>query len=277
MLSSNDIKNVKLSKAAVGGYKAEEVELLLNKIVADYEEYESRIKKFQTKLEEANGTVEQFKKEKGSINNVLVSAQQLADNTVAEANKKAEKIIADANAKAEEIKENSKKLKEELDAEDATHRQRLEKEMQEFIKVNELKRESILVATNETIEKQQALFDKLRIDVAQFKEKALAFYEDGISVVKSMPDAVPTDPTAIAKAAQLAVEEEIDAKKIAQDQIAKTQEPVKETEEVKEETLQTEETKENTEDTNENKEETEEKAEKPIKRSFFGKKNSSEG
>lgn len=274
MLSSNDIKNVKLSKAAVGGYKAEEVELLLNKIVADYEEYESRIKKFQSKLEEANGTVEQFKKEKGSINNVLVSAQQLADNIVADANKKAEEIISAANKEADEIRENSKKLREELNASDNAERERLEKEMAEFVKEHELKKEAMLTAAKEAVEKQQALFDKIKIEVAEFKEKALAFYQDGLSVIKEMPDAIPNDADAVAKAVALVVEEEFDAKKFAEEKLANNKEEPKEekTSESKEKT------EEKAETVTENKEETKEiTEEKPVKRSFFGKKNNSEG
>ena len=272
MLSSNDIKNVKLSKAAVGGYKAEEVELLLNKIVADYEEYESRIKKFQSKLEEANGTVEQFKKEKGSINNVLVSAQQLADNIVADANKKAEEIISAANKEADEIRENSKKLQEELNASD--NAERLEKEMAECVKEHELKKEAMLTAAKEAVEKQQALFDKIKIEVAEFKEKALAFYQDGLSVIKEMPDAIPNDADAVAKAVALVGEEEFDAKKFAEEKLANNKEEPKEekTSESKEKT------EEKAETVTENKEETKEiTEEKPVKRSFFGKKNNSEG
>lgn len=278
MLSSNDIKNVKLAKAAVGGYKTEEVDLLLNKIVADYEEYESRIKKFQTKLEEAKGTVEQFKKEKGSINNVLVSAQQLADNIVADANKKAEEIVAEANAKADEINAASVTLREELAAGDAAERERLEKEMAVFVKENELKKEAMLAAAKEAVQREQSLFDKLRIEVAQFKAKALAFYEDGISVVKGMPEAVPMDAEAAAKAAALAVDEIIDAEKIAKDVAgvneAKEQEVVEQTEDqVKETVTAEEEAKVDKEDKQEEKNDNV----KPAKRSFFAKKNDSEG
>lgn len=276
MLSANDIKNVKLAKAAVGGYKTEEVEMLLNKIVADYEEYESRLKKFQTKLEEAKQTVEQFKKEKGSINNVLVSAQQLADNIVAEAKKKADEIISAANADDEKIRNDSEALRAELAESNAAEREKLEKEMEEFINNNNLKKEAILKATDEAVERQQALFDKLRIETADFKKKVLAFYEDGISLINGMPESVPDNAKEIAKAVSLIVDEKINAEKIAEEVVNENKTGNSEKAENKPEERVSE--NKNKDSDEPKKSETEgnyvpDEAEKTVKRSFFSKKN----
>ena len=57
MLSALEIKNVKFSKA-MGGYKQEEVDILLDKIEADIGQYERLVRELQTKNEALNSEIE---------------------------------------------------------------------------------------------------------------------------------------------------------------------------------------------------------------------------
>jgi len=50
MLSSNDIRDIKFSKS-VGGYKQDEVDVLLDKVEADYEQYERTVSDLQGVVE----------------------------------------------------------------------------------------------------------------------------------------------------------------------------------------------------------------------------------
>ena len=50
MLSSKEIREIKFSKA-VGGYKQDEVDVLLDKVEADYETYERNIRELNAAVE----------------------------------------------------------------------------------------------------------------------------------------------------------------------------------------------------------------------------------
>ena len=70
MLSAAEIRNVKFAKS-MSGYKQEEVDILLDKIEADYVQYERIVKDFQTKTEELNKEIEELKNSQSSIHQEL--------------------------------------------------------------------------------------------------------------------------------------------------------------------------------------------------------------
>ena len=109
MLSSNDIRNIKFSKS-VGGYKQEEVEIFLDKVENDYEQYERTLRELSEKINALNGQIEGFKETQNSIQSVLLSAQKLADQIVDEAKAKSEEIISNAEANISIITAREKEL-----------------------------------------------------------------------------------------------------------------------------------------------------------------------
>ena len=60
MLSAAEIRNVKFTKA-MGGYKQEEVDVLLDKIEADYAQFDRAIKEYRAKIEAMNKEIESLK------------------------------------------------------------------------------------------------------------------------------------------------------------------------------------------------------------------------
>ena len=109
MLSSNDIRNIKFSKS-VGGYKQEEVDILLDKIENDYEQYERTLRELTDKVDSLNAQIDGYKETQSSIQNVLLSAQKLADQIVEEAKQKSEEIINNAEANISIITAREKEL-----------------------------------------------------------------------------------------------------------------------------------------------------------------------
>lgn len=87
MLSVAEIRNVKFTKA-MGGYKQEEVDVLLDRIEADYTQFERAFKEYKAKIDSMNKEIETLKSSQNSIQNVLLSAQKLADQIVDEAKQK---------------------------------------------------------------------------------------------------------------------------------------------------------------------------------------------
>ena len=109
MLSATEIRNIKFS-SSVGGYKRDEVDVFLDKIEADYAQYERAIRDYQVRLEEMSKELFDLKEAQASIQNVLLSAQRLADRIVGEAKEKSDEIIKNAEANISVITAHEKEL-----------------------------------------------------------------------------------------------------------------------------------------------------------------------
>ena len=85
----------------------------------------------------------------------------------------------------------------ELDT--AERKSNLENELKKM--VNDAKREadSITAAANDSVERQQVLFDKLKLEVAAFKAAVTSKYKEHLSILQEIPDAVQMDPERMAK------------------------------------------------------------------------------
>lgn len=198
MLTVAEIRNVKFSRA-VGGYKSEDVDVLLDKIEADYAAFERIIKDYEVKVQTLNGEIESFKNSQNSIQNVLVSAQSLADNIVKEAKEKSEAIIAQAENNIISITEKEKELSAAFEIKAQEQKATLEKELKAMVEKAQTKADAITGAAEERVKQQQMLFDKLKLEIASFKTGVTAKYKEHIELLSKLPDSVPNDPKYIAE------------------------------------------------------------------------------
>ena len=197
MLTVADIKEVKFGRA-MGGYKTEDVDVLLDKIEADYAAFERMIKEYDLKIETLNSEIEGFKSSQSSIQNVLVSAQGLADKIVKEAKEKSEQIITQAQNSIETITVHEKELSAAFELKAQEQKNALEKELKSMIEDARKKAQIITAGAEEQVKKQQMLFDKLKLEIATFKSGITAKYKEHIELIAKIPDTVSEDPKYIA-------------------------------------------------------------------------------
>ncbi|MBQ3052455.1 MAG: DivIVA domain-containing protein [Clostridia bacterium] len=205
MLSASEIRNAKFGKA-VGGYKQEDVDILLDRIEADYVTFERTIKDFQAKTDALNKEIEELKNSQSSIQNVLLSAQRLADQIVNEAKVKSEEIIHNAEANISLITAQEKELSQTFEMKAQDRKATLEKELEEMVKTAQAKADSIKAASDDAVARQQILFDKLKMEIAAFKSGITAKYKEHLELLSTLPDSVPMDPKAIADAVAIAID-----------------------------------------------------------------------
>ena len=205
MLNAGEIRNAKFAKS-VGGYKQEEVDILLDKIEADYVQYERLVKDFQAKNEEMAKEIEELKNSQNSIQNVLLSAQRLADQIVNEAKEKSEEIIKNAEASISVITAKEKELSATFERKAQERKFALEKELSEMVKTAQLKVDSINAAGEDSVARQQLLFDKLKMEIAAFKATINAKYKEHLELLVSIPDSVPMNPKEMAEAVSAAID-----------------------------------------------------------------------
>ncbi len=205
MLNSKDIRNVKFSKS-VGGYKQEEVDILLDKVEADYEQFERVVKDLQLKADSLEKEIEGYKNSQSSIQNVLVSAQKLADQIVDEAKAKSEQIVKNAEASIEIITAREKELADTFEHKSQQRKDTLQNELDAMLVKAQQKRDAIEKATADSVKRQQILFDKLKLEISAFKAEITRSYKEHLEILQKLPDAVPMDPQNMTEAVRAAIE-----------------------------------------------------------------------
>ena len=207
VLSSSEIKKIKFSKA-MSGFKQEEVEVFLDKIEADLAQYERIIKELQTKNEELTNENSELKESQNSIQNVLLSAQRLADRIVGEAKEKSEEIIKNAESNISVITAREKELATTFELKAQERKANLEKELGDMVSKAQRKAESITAAAENSVARQQVLFDKLKIEIAAFKASITSKYKEHLEVLSAIPDTVPQDPKQVAEAVSAIIDKQ---------------------------------------------------------------------
>lgn len=226
MMTADEIRNVKFSRA-VGGYKTDEVEVLLDKVEADYAAFERIIKEYEMKIETMNGEIESFKNSQSSIQNVLVNAQRLADEIVKEAKDKSGEIIKQAETNIQTITAHEKELSSAFELKAQEQKNALEKELENMIKAAKQKSDVVTAQAEEKVKHQQMLFDRLKLEISTFKAGITAKYKEHLELLSKLPDSVPSDPQNIADAMNVAFDktEESQNRDEKTDIVSKTERP----------------------------------------------------
>ncbi|MBO4468646.1 MAG: DivIVA domain-containing protein [Clostridia bacterium] len=211
MLTAQDIKNITFS-SAMGGYKKDEVDVFLDNVEADYEKIEKAIALKDAKISELEKQVAEFEQSKGSIQNVLISAQNLADQIVAEAKTKSAEIVAAAQKNVDAIADKGKQITTELDARALEKKSNLEQEIAEMIKKAEEKKAIIEQATAATVRKQQELYNAIRAEMNSFRNEITEKYKEHLQLLAKLPTTTELDPE---KAATIVSEDPVDRSDIS--------------------------------------------------------------
>ncbi len=210
MLSAAEIRNVKFTKA-MGGYKQEEVDVLLDRVEADYAQFDRSVKEYRLKIDSLNKEIESLKSSQNSIQNVLVSAHKLAEQIVEEAKQKSEEIIGNAQANIESITEKEKELSAAFEIKAQERRSKLDQELAGMVKAAQIKADSLKAAAEDSVARQQMLYDKLKMEMSAFKAAVSAKYKEHLELLKSLPDTAPMDPKRMAEIVAAQVDKVPDA------------------------------------------------------------------
>jgi cell division initiation protein len=127
MITPMDIRNKEFKKG-FKGYKEDEVDEFLDKVIADYERIYRENGELKDRISIDNERIESYNSMEKTLQNTLVIAQTTAEDIVANSRKKAELIIRESEDQARKIVEdaNSSVIKINRDYEE------LKKEVQVF-------------------------------------------------------------------------------------------------------------------------------------------------
>lgn len=205
MLSAAEIRDAKFPKS-MGGYKQEDVDILLDKIEADYTQFERLINDYKTVIENQNKELEGYRTSQDSIQKVLLNAQKLADKIIEDAKTKSEEIVSNAESSISVITAREKELANAFEIKAEDRKKALEKELEEMIRTAKTKADSITAAAADSVARQQILFDKIKMEIAAFKSSITNKYREHLELLKDIPDTVPMDPIKMAELVSTAVD-----------------------------------------------------------------------
>jgi cell division initiation protein len=147
MLTPLDISNKEFKKA-FRGYKEDEVDEFLDKVIADYERLYKENGELKDRISIDNERIESYASMEKSLQNTLLVAQTTAEEIVANARKKADMIIKEAEEQGKKIIEDSNNSVVKINKE----YEELKKEVQVFKTRFKTLLESELEALNATLE-----------------------------------------------------------------------------------------------------------------------------
>lgn len=191
MKTPEQIRDMEFQKAPMGGYKQSDVELFLEEVASEIEILMKQKADAERKLQEFNKRSPEAALTAAGIQNVLISAQKVADQLTDDAKNEAEHIIADANLKLAEAKLKAGEIIADSEKTAMLLGATAEKEAARIIAEAIEKSDAIITSANESVELQQKLYDRMKIEIADFKKKAMTQFASMNELLGQLPDEIP--------------------------------------------------------------------------------------
>ena len=223
MKTPEQIRDMEFQKSTMGGYKQSDVELFLEEVASQIEILTKQKNDAERKLQEMSKKAPETALSASGIQNVLVSAQRVADQVIEEANQSAENIVADANLKLAEADIKAREIIAEAEGKAILLGDTAEKEAAKIIAAAVEEAEVIIAEAKASVEVEEKLYDRLKIEISDFRKKAAAQTSALLELINQLPGEIPfnmersktvlavdfSDPEALLKAAveeRLAIE-----------------------------------------------------------------------
>ncbi len=220
MYTTEDIREIDFS-TSMSGYKKSEVDDFLDQLADDYEQLVSENKQLKQQLKNSAAAASPVAQKIAApsepdlattenVQNILTSAQRFSDQLIFEAKQKAEALLTDAAIKAKEIEDKIAADKTQSDESIAKLKADTEQTVTTVLKGANDKSESIVLAAKDSVERQQMLFDKLRVEADMFKTKLIDGYKKQLDLLEEFPIEVPFDAVHASKAVEFIIDNKPD-------------------------------------------------------------------
>ena len=135
------------------GYRPEDVDALLQQLAQQMEQLQAEKESTEKKLYVLAQKVEEYRKDEDNLKTALLNAQRMGENVIKEAKQKAESILREAGIKAEDITR----------------------------------------AALEQVSEEQLELERVKAEVAQFKNSVLSLYKQHIESLSTLPGDEPEE------------------------------------------------------------------------------------
>lgn len=100
MITPLDLTNKEFKKSVLGGYKEDEVNEFLDKVIEDYEKLYKENIELKDKINVLNESIQHYRTIEETLQNTMITAQQTGEDVRRTAQKKAENIVKEAEINA---------------------------------------------------------------------------------------------------------------------------------------------------------------------------------
>ena len=191
MKTPEQIRDMEFQKSAMGGYKQSDVELFLEEVASQIEILMKQKAEAERKLQEISKNAPEAALSTASIQSVLVNAQRVAEQAIADANATAEGIVADANIKLAEADIKAREIIAEAESKAVLLGETAENEAAKIIAGAVVEAENIVAEAKESVELEQKLYDRMKIEIADFRKKAAAQCGALVELINQLPGEIP--------------------------------------------------------------------------------------
>lgn len=153
MISAKEISSKKFEKAAIGGYKTDDVDQFLSSIAIELAQIQKDKDDCEKKIDVLADKVREYMKDEDALKDALLGAQRQSHHVIDEAQIVANRIILEANEKADKI-----------------------------ISQTQLQHESEKIALS-----------SMQKEVSDFKARLLSLYKSHLDLITAMPDVDDSD------------------------------------------------------------------------------------
>ena len=191
MKTPEQIRDMEFQKSAMGGYKQSDVELFLEEVASQIEILMKQKAEAERKLQELSKNAPEVALSAASIQSVLVNAQKVAEQAIADANVNAEGIIAEANLKLTEADIKAREIIADAESKAVLLGETAETEAAKIIAGAVSEAQTIIAEAKESVELEQKLYDRMKIEISDFRKKAAAQCGALIELINQLPGEIP--------------------------------------------------------------------------------------
>lgn len=169
-MNSRDIASKKFDKAAMFGYKAEEVDDFLRSVSFEMDRLTNEKIDLERKLEILADKIREYRSDEDALKDALLGAQKQGNAIIADAKNTAQEAIDRANAKAASILEEADIKSRDIIASAETQVERL----------------NITIKQEE--EKSLNTLNRMKSEVSSFKSQLLDLYKAHLDLITQLPE-----------------------------------------------------------------------------------------
>ena len=200
MRTPDEIRSIQFTRNTMGGYKQSEVDSFIDEIAMQIETMALKMKDLDMRNRELESKVSDGNVSGTSIQNILIAAQKVADEVERDAKLNAEKIITEATAKAAEVEAKCEQALIATHEKIENDKAEAERQTTALIAETAKKVDAMTRAAKDSVEREQLLFDKLKVEIVAFRKTLTAQFLEQAEMIKKLPDSVPFDPEHAARA-----------------------------------------------------------------------------
>lgn len=194
MLTPAKIKNHHFDASGRNAYKADSVDSFFEEVSASYEQMFRENGEMYKKIGLLAERLEEYRKDEDNIRNALLTAQRMAEKITREAQEKADSLVNEAAERAKtendriDAVSNDKLQKAELQAQGIIAEAQAQAEKMIYDATYESK--SAAVSARDTMIKEEATLQMMKVEVTKFKAQILDAYNEQLALIEKLPEIV---------------------------------------------------------------------------------------